>query len=366
MERWQVAQASRNTPMSVGASPSSLPGLLGPPRVWQRLRALSRLTRLVLALAVLVPLAAGGGVATAAKSPTTAQLVKQVEQEQAAAEAATERYNAVRVQLQSIDVRVSAARNRLAEQQKQVDVARRALGAIAAERYRQGDLASLSLLLSDNPDVLLAQSGLLATIGDREAAAVQRLADAQRKLTTDNADLLAQGDRLRKASNDLNALKEAADAKVRATKARLASLTAAQRAAVLRAGQGSVPSGMTCAEAGIPPMSPRIQKVIAYACAQIGKPYEWGADGPGSFDCSGLTMKAWAQSGVSLPHLASAQYSGGTHISMSALQPGDLVFRNGLGHVGISIGNGLMVHAPHTGDHVRIAPISSDMIAARY
>jgi len=358
-----VALASPNDPTSDTASASPAPAV--PSRGWRRLWSTSRLTRIGLVTAVLIPLAAAGGVATAAKAPSIAELRKQIETQQAAAEAAAEKYNGVRVQLQSIQVRVSAAKNRRSQQQKQVDVARRALGAIAAERYRQGDLASLSLLLSDNPDALLAQSGLLATVGNREAAAIQNLADAQRNLASDNADLLAQQSRLKKSADALNTAKADANNKVKAMKARLASLTARQRAAILNS-RGSLPVGMTCEQAGIPQVDARVSKVISYACDQLGKPYRWGADGPGTFDCSGLTMRAWQQAGVSLPHLASAQYSGGTHIPLSSVRPGDLVFRSGLGHVGVAIGNRLMINAPHTGDFVRIAPISSGMIAARY
>lgn len=362
-----MSLASRNDPTATAetASPSAQPPAAAGCRR-RRVHLTSRLGLLTVALAVVVPLAVAGGVATAAKQPTTTELTKQLEAQQNAAEAAAERYNAAQVQMQSIKVRVGASKTRQSQQQKQVDAARRALGVIAAERYREGDLASLSLLLSDNPDALLAQSGLMTTIGDREAAAIQRLADAQRALASDNADLTAQASRLQGTINQLNAAKKDAEGKAAATKARLASLTAQQRAAVLNAGQGSVPVGMTCDQANIPPLSARIQAVIDYACAQLGKPYQWAADGPRSFDCSGLTMQAWAQAGVNLPHLASAQYSDGTHISLSQAQPGDLLFRNGLGHVGIYIGNGLMIHAPHTGDVVRIAPISSGMLAARY
>jgi cell wall-associated NlpC family hydrolase len=359
-----VALASLNDPEADSLSPSS--PLVRKPR-FSRLRR-TWLIRLGVAALVVVPLAAVGGSAGAVKTPTTAQLTAQIQAQQAAAEVATEKFNAVKVQLQSIQVRVDAAKARLTAQQKQVDAARHALGVIAAERYRQGDLAGLSLLLSDNPDALLAQSGLLSTIGDREASAVQRLVDAQRELASDNADLFAQAGRLQQTQSDLGAAKAAADAKVTATQAQLNALTAAQRRAVaaLTASRDGARPGLTCDQANIPALSPRIQKVIDYACAQLGKPYQWAASGPGSFDCSGLTMMAWSQAGVSLPHLASAQYSDGTHISRSALQPGDLVFASGLGHVGIYIGNNLMIHAPHTGTVVQIAALQSGMIAARY
>nr|BFE63131.1 C40 family peptidase [Dactylosporangium thailandense] len=104
------------------------------------------------------------------------------------------------------------------------------------------------------------------------------------------------------------------------------------------------------------------QKVVNFAYAQLGEPYKWGAAGPNSWDCSGLTMGAWGAAGVSLPHNAASQWSKVAHISSSQLLPGDLVFYNGLGHVGIYVKPGTIVHAPHTGDVVKEAPIGVDSI----
>jgi cell wall-associated NlpC family hydrolase len=90
----------------------------------------------------------------------------------------------------------------------------------------------------------------------------------------------------------------------------------------------------------------------------LGVPYVWGGSTPAGFDCSGLVMYVYAQLGVSLPHFAAAQYGLGSPVSRDQLQPGDLVFFNALDHVGIYIGGGQMIHAPHTGDVVKIAPLS--------
>ena len=93
------------------------------------------------------------------------------------------------------------------------------------------------------------------------------------------------------------------------------------------------------------------------ALSKCGAPYVWGASGPGSFDCSGLTMWAFGKAGIDLPHSAAAQYGSGRRISRNQLQPGDLIFWRGLGHVGMYVGAGRMVHAPETGDVVRITSI---------
>ncbi|MCW2963962.1 MAG: hypothetical protein JWO17_1214 [Actinomycetia bacterium] len=104
------------------------------------------------------------------------------------------------------------------------------------------------------------------------------------------------------------------------------------------------------------------------AMQYLGVPYVWGGSTPAGFDCSGLVMYVFAQLGISLPHYAAAQYGFGTPVPPDQLQPGDLVFFDGLGHVGIYIGGGQMIHAPHTGDVVKISPLTdfgSSYVGAR-
>jgi cell wall-associated NlpC family hydrolase len=106
--------------------------------------------------------------------------------------------------------------------------------------------------------------------------------------------------------------------------------------------------------------------VVQYAMSQLGTPYVWAGSAPGGFDCSGLVMWAYAQVGVSLPHSSYGQYGYGVPVSRDQLEPGDLVFFDGLGHVGIYIGAGQFVHAPHTGDVVKISSLDESWYAATY
>jgi cell wall-associated NlpC family hydrolase len=105
-----------------------------------------------------------------------------------------------------------------------------------------------------------------------------------------------------------------------------------------------------------------VEKAIAFALAQVGKPYVWGTAGPSTYDCSGLTMASYAAAGISLPHSAAQQYGYGTHVSFNQLEPGDLMFYySPIGHVTMYIGGGRMISAPQTGDVVKVIPASDDM-----
>jgi cell wall-associated NlpC family hydrolase len=142
-------------------------------------------------------------------------------------------------------------------------------------------------------------------------------------------------------------------------KALLASLTAKERVVYLAKTAAPKAAVTQLQVAPVAAKSKGAAVAIAAAMAELGKPYSWGSGGPDSFDCSGLTMWAWGHAGVSLPHQSAEQQSMGTSIPQNQLQPGDLVFFGSPAyHVGIYLGNGMMIHAPTTGDVVKISPIS--------
>ena len=115
-----------------------------------------------------------------------------------------------------------------------------------------------------------------------------------------------------------------------------------------------------------PAPAARYGGVVGIAMQYLGVPYVWGGASPSGFDCSGLIMYAYAQIGVSLPHHAASQYGMGSPVSRDQLAPGDLVFFNGLGHAGIYIGGGQFIHAPHSGDVVKISSLSDSWYASTW
>jgi peptidoglycan DL-endopeptidase CwlO len=182
----------------------------------------------------------------------------------------------------------------------------------------------------------------------RKAEIGRRLAERRRLLGTirDQIARLEAAERARQA-----ALQRAAQARLAAERRTAAAATTAQAAAPVAPVSPLEPA------AAAPPAA-RYGGVVGIAMRYLGVPYRWGGASPSGFDCSGFVMYVFAQVGVSLPHSTYALWGMGAAVSRSQLQPGDLVFFNGLGHMGIYIGGNSMIHAPHTGDVVKISSLS--------
>ncbi|MDU0314188.1 C40 family peptidase [Phycicoccus sp. M110.8] len=207
------------------------------------------------------------------------------------------------------------------------------------------------------------QDGLAAAAAARAAAAA----------AAEQARLAAQRAQQARDAAARRAAQAAAKAAAQEAARQKAAAEAAQKAAEQQASQPSRPSRPTppapqpADPPPPPPSSGGVGAVIAYAQAQLGKPYGWGAAGPDSFDCSGLTMMAWRQAGVYLSHYTGAQWAETSRVAISDLRPGDLVFYGSDGpsshHMGLYVGNGQMIEAPHTGAVVRYASIyRSDLL----
>ncbi len=247
----------------------------------------------------------------------------------------------------------------------QYQAARAQLGATVAAQYEGGSFSATGALLSSNSgQSYLDQLDTLTMLSTHTSQVVDAM-KASKKVadsTSKNADVLLSSARAKRDA--LARQRQQVQTQVNKYTALLATLTSAQRAAYQRMQNPSV-SAQTISNAKVqlsamPATSAAAAKAVRFALEQVGKPYVFGAAGPGSFDCSGLTMAAWASAGVSLPHSAEGQYSYGHHVAFNQLQPGDLMFfYQPIGHVTIYVGGGLMVSAPTEGENVSVVPANA-------
>ncbi|GAA0605836.1 NlpC/P60 family protein [Streptomyces crystallinus] len=330
-------------------------------------------TAATLALAGAATATAFEGTGHAEPRLTPAQVKAKVDRLYQDAEVATEAYNATKEKADDAQRALDALQDEAARKTGRLNSARNALGSLAAAQYRTGGVApALQLMLSSDPQRYLDDAAFQERAGDRTATAVAgvrgQLAELKRLHTTADSRLAE----LRAKQTELKRHKETIKAKIESAQALLAQLTAEERTAYEgqdgtragtsgRAGRSSAPGApaASAAPAGLPPApSGRAAAAVAFAYTALGKPYVWGATGPSAFDCSGLTQAAWGAAGVSLPRTTYTQINSGRRVSRSSLAPGDLVFfYSGISHVGLYIGGGQMIHAPHPGAPVRIAPI---------
>jgi cell wall-associated NlpC family hydrolase len=239
--------------------------------------------------------------------------------------------------------------------------------ALAVAQYEDGSLDSLgALLASADPATALANLASQQLIA-RHSAEVLRQVDRARRRAEAARNAAAQLLRVaRQARQQLTARRGAVLARTAQYQALLSDLTVAQQAAYVSMGAPTRAEIRIALSAPAP--SAAAARAVAFAVRQIGKPYVWGAAGPDAYDCSGLTMAAWAHAGVSLPHYSAAQYNYGRHVSWSQLAPGDLVFLySDLHHVEIYVGGGLAISAPQEGEpvkYVRVADYRADFYGA--
>jgi peptidoglycan DL-endopeptidase CwlO len=222
-----------------------------------------------------------------------------------------------------------------------------------------------SLVLSNDPDQFLRTLSTVESVADTQSRLFTRYLRLKQGLDAKQAQLQDEVDAIRAAKVDMAKQQATIKKKSAAAAELLSSLQAAQREKLL-AQQDTTSAGQSTNTGNTPhvPASGRAKIAVDFALAQLGDPYVYGAAGPDAWDCSGLTMGAWGAAGVSLPHSSSMQYNSGTHVAISDLQPGDLVFfYSPISHVAIYLGGGQVVHAPHTGDVVRIAPMSEMPVA---
>ncbi|MGQ0632181.1 MAG: NlpC/P60 family protein [Sporichthyaceae bacterium] len=283
---------------------------------------------------------------------------RQVESMYHKAEQATERYNDARIALRDAERLFSRAQRRSADQQAKVSTLQKQVGALAAEAYRNGGLdRTLQLVFSTDPDAFLDRASSLDALGAREAAALRQVIEARRELRANQVAASQQLAVVEKQRQTLAKEKSEVEKNLRAARAVLNRLQDSDRARLARASRDNSRDLLK----DLPVVnSARAAKAVKFALAQLGDRYVWSAAGPDAWDCSGLTMMAWRQAGVSLPHSSAQQYATGRKIPREALQPGDLVyFYSPISHVALYIGNGQIVDAPNPGKPVQIRPLDT-------
>lgn len=292
--------------------------------------------------------------------PTLEEIEGQIDQAWRELEPLIEEYNRVRSELAANQEKSEQLGEEIAPLELKVSIAASELDEIVARQYMGGQMSAFnSLLTSGSPTRFMEQLTLLDYVAREQREQI----DAARAVRADYEQQKADIDALIAEQEEQKADLEQRTAEIEDELARLEDLRE-QAQAQQASPPASDPGGLYLDSCPAAPASGAGATAAGFACDQIGKPYAWGAAGPDSYDCSGLTQAAWAAAGVSLTHYTGAQWNEGVPVSRAEARPGDLVFfYDNLSHVGLYVGNGLMVHAPQAGDVVRMRDIDIMPIA---
>jgi peptidoglycan DL-endopeptidase CwlO len=324
-------------------------------------RALLAATAGLASLAALAAVPAGSALADPKVSAAAAQAQLQALSDKA--EILVEKYDAAQEQLTAAQHRLTAQQAAIAMAQQTVDGTQTLVDAVVASAYKSGNLDGVqSVLFAKDPQTALNSAGTMQRIAASRSEELRQATAARNKLaqTKTSATQALIGVQALEAS--LKAQQKTIDALVAQQQAVLNAQTA-DAAVAVRASRSQTRVALPAVRSVAAPVSVplpamadgRAAAAVRFAFAQLNKPYHYGAAGNATFDCSGLTMRAWGAAGVSLGHNAAGQYASTRHVAVNALQPGDLVFfGRPIHHVGIYIGGGQMIEAPYTGARVRV------------
>ncbi|WP_260609402.1 C40 family peptidase [Streptomyces sp. WAC 01325] len=281
------------------------------------------------------------------------------------AEVATDDYNDASEKAEKQSRRVKALRNSIKDVEKRLTQLNAQAGAAARAQYRSGSLpAELHVVLSDHPQGALDSAAQVLQSQQTTATVVKTLQDMRLTLETRKNEATQELERLEQSNTDKRESRQRIQQRIIAARRLEARLDPEQQKELsrveaideskaeqdwIRSGGGG---GAVASSAG--------RKAVSYARSQLGKPYIWGAEGPNSFDCSGLTSQAWAAAGRPIPRTSQTQWAQLPHVALKSIRPGDLViYFADASHVGIYIGNGHIIHAPRPGRSISEAPASS-------
>ncbi|WP_176710814.1 C40 family peptidase [Streptomyces sp. F-7] len=324
---------------------------------------------------VLAPLPAAavpepGGAAAATGERSVPELLTDLQTLYREAEKATERYNATEEALAEQRAETERLEKALARTRLSLHDSRGAAGRLARQQYQS--LSGLSpyvrLLLARDPQRALEQGHVIGQLARERAQTVGRLTGDARQ-----ADELAR--RAREALDERIALTERRGKerdqvveRLRDVEELLASLTADQLAELAELERGRVDEAQRAlvasgALSGANAPSAAGERAVRYAVEQLGKPYEWGAEGPETYDCSGLTSQAWRAAGAEVPRTSQEQWARLERIGLVDLRPGDLVvYFHDATHVALYLGDGMVVQAPRPGARIKVSPVAANPV----
>ncbi|MEO3763522.1 NlpC/P60 family protein [Streptomyces sp. B8F3] len=300
---------------------------------------------------------------SAQAAPDKDDVKRQVDNLYEDAERATEKYNGAKERQDKLEEDVKELQDKAARGQQELNDLRDGLGSLATAQYRSGSIdPSVQLFLSSDPDTYLDKASTMDRVSGKQAESLERIADKQRSLAQQRQEAGEKLKDLEETRKELGSQKKKVQDKLGDARALLNQLTEEEQAALAEEEQRASREAEDRVDLGdVAPGSSHGAAALSAAQSKLGAPYVYGATGPSSFDCSGLTGWAFSQAGVSLPRISQDQANVGTRISsVSQLQPGDLVFfYSDLHHVGIYAGNGQIIHAPKPGAVVRYEAVGN-------
>jgi cell wall-associated NlpC family hydrolase len=297
------------------------------------------------ALAALCPILLGAG--PAAADPTVAEIEAQIDAAWRELEPAIEKHNATRIELAEKKKQADRLEEKIAPLQATVDEALNQVGDIAAKAYMTGNFSAVSALVtSGSPTTFADRLALLDQFARSQQHEIAEVLEVKTEYEEQKAELDA-------LVADLTEVEEKQAEKTEEIDAEIDRLQELRLAAYGSTGGGAGDLRPAACPATYP--GGGAGEAITFACEQIGKPYIWAASGPDGYDCSGLTLAAWSQAGVNLPHNAAQQRAVIDYVDRDELVAGDLVFYYGdLSHVGMYAGDGWIVHASRAGQPVQM------------
>jgi cell wall-associated NlpC family hydrolase len=315
-------------------------------------------------LATVMGLAAYAGTAGAAPQPSITQTEAKVNQLNSAFDQANQQYDQAAQQVSQARVKLALANKQVAANQVQFKKLQGAVAAIAAESYENSNMTSVAgLLTSNNPNAVLNSASLLLEISQGRNQQLSAFLVAARQLKNSQQQAQRTKNALAAVEQQKLTQKQKASKSLSDEKAIYANLTSQQQATVQANSVGG--SGGSTTPTTTVSSSTNGGQAANFALSKLGCPYVYGGTGPcnSGYDCSGLAQAAWAAAGVSIPRTTYADWSSLPHVSLSSLEPGDLILYDGEGHVAIYVGGGKIVDAPHTGAVVEEIPMSESWYA---